>query len=145
TINFLDCSPQEFPLQRPFLVLAMLAAILASLRIAPSASVASAATPRLKNHAPAQLAQVRYILHGLSVRPPGKGARKGAVKMALFDRYGLQTSSNQKASIGFHDGTVLHINENTDAVLSGHVTHVNRGEVAEYLAPGTDHRVETDA
>jgi sugar lactone lactonase YvrE len=91
------------------------------------------------------LAQVRYIYRGLSVQPPHQGRHAGHTKDRLYDQYGLLTLQNQKASVGFSDGTVLQLNQNTNAILSSHLTHVNRGEVAEYLAPGTNHRVQTAA
>ena len=88
--------------------------------------------------------EVKFIDHGLTVTPPGKRHEAGKVKMSLYQRYDLTTQRGQKASIGFDDGTVIHFNQNTDAVLSNpHVTDVRRGEVAQYLAPGTDHQVQT--
>lgn len=63
--------------------------------------------------------------------------------MPLFQQYFLHTSSGQKASIGFHDGTVIQLNQDTDAVLANpHLTQVKKGEIAEYLAPGTNHQVQ---
>lgn len=90
------------------------------------------------------IAQVRYIYHGLGVQPPHRNMEQGKVKMPLFEQYFLRTGASEKASIGFDDGTTLHLNADTDAVLSSpHLTAVKRGQVAEYLAPGTSHRVET--
>lgn len=64
--------------------------------------------------------------------------------MPLFNLYRLQTAGRQQASVGFRDGSVLHINERTDAVLrSPHLTYVTSGEVYEIIKPGTDHRVQT--
>ncbi|HLJ67360.1 MAG TPA: SMP-30/gluconolactonase/LRE family protein [Chloroflexota bacterium] len=92
------------------------------------------------------LAKIRWIGHGIAVQPPGAHSRNGTVKMPLFNRYGLSTSPIERASIGFSDGTVLHINTNTDIILvNPHQTQLRRGEVAEYLAPGTHHAVSSDA
>jgi sugar lactone lactonase YvrE len=93
--------------------------------------------------AAARIAQVRFIYHGLGIQPPRKGVQRGKLHDPLFSRYALHTQVSQKASIGFHDGTVLHLNQETDAVIaSPHLTHVVHGEVAEYLAPGSDHTVQ---
>jgi hypothetical protein len=89
---------------------------------------------------------VSFIRHGLQVRPPGKSSHAGKVKMSLFQRYELHTGTSDQASIGFSDGTVMHMNAQTDAVLtSPHVTTVHGGEVDEDLAPGADHQVQTSA
>ena len=93
---------------------------------------------------PPRLARVHYIYRGLAVQPPQRSRARGRIGDPLFDRYFLQTTANQKASIRFQDGTFLHMNQQTDAVLrTPHLTVVERGEIAEYLAPGTDHRVQT--
>jgi len=64
--------------------------------------------------------------------------------MPLFDQYFLQTAGRQRASLRFRDGTVLHLNQRTDAVLrSPHLTYIRQGEVDEVLAQGTNHRVQT--
>ena len=115
--------------------------------LVPLASSTSSAQGRIgaaaAQRAP-ELAQVRYIYHGLSVQPPGQQSQRGKAKMPLFQQYALRTAQDEKASIGFHDGTVLHMNQRTDAVLaSPNVTRVMRGEVAEYLAPGTNHQIQT--
>jgi len=92
------------------------------------------------------LAQVRYVYRGLGVQPPRAARIAGKKNMHLFNQYLLQTASNEKASVRFHDGTTLQMNQTTDAVLQApNLTVVRRGEVAEYLAPGTDHRVQTSA
>jgi sugar lactone lactonase YvrE len=115
-------------------VIASLLASMATVRAAVSPAPASA------------VAQVRYIYRGLGVQPPHQGRRSGKMHDPLYNQYGLQTQSNQKASIGFTDGTVLHLNQDTDAILSSpHQTTVKSGEVAEYLAAGTNHRVQTPA
>jgi DNA-binding beta-propeller fold protein YncE/mannose-6-phosphate isomerase-like protein (cupin superfamily) len=103
----------------------------------PSTSLsAQAATPAM--------AQVRYIQHGLEVKPPGQQLQPGRINESLFQQYFLRTGAGQKASLRFVDGTTLHINVQTDLVLaSPHLTQVRRGEVAEYLKPGSDHRVQT--
>lgn len=90
------------------------------------------------------LAQVRAIRRGLSVQPPRRRAGRGRVKQRLFNRYALRTAARQKAEIGFKDGTVLHMNQRTDAVLqSPTVTLVRAGEVAQQVVPGSRHRVQT--
>lgn len=95
---------------------------------------------------PAPLATVNYIFNGLGVAPPRRAYHQGSRGDSLFDQYSLRTARAQKASLRFRDGTVLHINANTDAVLaSPTMTRVTRGEVAQYLKPGTDHRVVTAA
>jgi sugar lactone lactonase YvrE len=88
---------------------------------------------------------VRFIYHGLSVSPPKKKARQGKPKMPLYGRYFLRTKHTEKASIRFRDGTILHLNQDTDAVLHDpHVTVVKRGEVNQIdVRPGTNHRVQT--
>lgn len=90
------------------------------------------------------LAQVRFIWNGLGVQPPRKKMGKGKVKQQLDNQYLLRTQKSQKASIRFRDGTVLHLNQKTDALLrSPHVTFIKKGEVDEILAPGTNHTVQT--
>lgn len=91
-----------------------------------------------------RLASVQYIYHGLTVQPPKAHRRKGTTKMALYQRYPLQTAHRQRASIRFRDGTTLHLDQLTDAVLgSPHVTRVTRGRIDQIVEPGTDHRVRT--
>lgn len=92
------------------------------------------------------LAQVRYIDHGLTVQPPHARSVKGRVKMGLGNRYLLRTGKQQRASIGFRDTTVLHLNQRTDAILrSPHLTYVQHGEVDQLLVPGTNHKIQTAA
>lgn len=94
----------------------------------------------------AQLAQVKFIARGLTVQPPRGRAVKGKMNMLLFGHYGLQTGTGERASIEFRDGTILHMNERTDAVLSSpHVTFVKDGVVDEAVVPGSNHRVQTAA
>src|SRR6266496_2950320 len=66
---------------------------------------------------PVSLAQIRFIKGGVIVQPPKKKAGKGKVKQKLYNQYLLRTGPNQKSSICFKDGTVLHLNQRTDAVL----------------------------
>lgn len=95
---------------------------------------------------PAAIAHVSYIWHGLAVQPPHHATQQGKLKMSLYNQYFLHTGKSQRASLGFKDRTVVHMNQRTDAVLkSPKVTYVQRGEVNEILAPGTDHRVQTAA
>lgn len=90
------------------------------------------------------VAQVRYIYRGLTVQPPHRRAGHGKLKQNLYSRYVLRTQTRQKASLRFHDGTVLYMNQRTDAVLrSPNLTYVNRGQVDQILTPGTNHRVQT--
>jgi hypothetical protein len=93
-----------------------------------------------------QLGSVKFIRHGLHVQPPGSADRNGTLKMPLFQRYRLRTGAADQASIGFRDGTVLHMNSHTDAQLtSPTMTRVSSGEVDEVLVPGTSHSVQTNA
>jgi hypothetical protein len=92
------------------------------------------------------LGQVRFIRRGLTVQPPHQRAKKGKVKMPLYNAYFLQTKASQVASLGFADGTLLHMNQRTDIILRNpHLTYVKRGEVDQATIPGTDHRVQTAA
>jgi hypothetical protein len=107
---------------------------------------ARAQTPGRGDAKSTQLAKVWYIYHGLTVQPPHASRMQGKTKMALYAAYLLRTLKAEKASIQFKDKTTLHINERTDAVLrSPSLTYVAKGEVAEVLAPGANHRVQTDA
>jgi DNA-binding beta-propeller fold protein YncE len=90
-----------------------------------------------------RLGDVRWIYRGLAFWPPRETQHAARVHTPLFTNYALRTRSNEKASIRFVDGTALHINSNTDAVLTSHLTYVRNGEVAEYLQPGTQHHVQT--
>jgi hypothetical protein len=93
--------------------------------------------------APTLVAKVSYIWHGLTVRPPHKPRMKGKKKMPLYNQYSLETKRQQKASIRFKDGTTLHLNQQTDAVLrSPHLTYV-KGEAYQTIAPGSNHQVQT--
>ena len=97
---------------------------------------------RAKGH----LAQVRAIQQGLSVQPPHRKGVKGREKMPLDSQYSLQTKAQQRASLGFRDGTILHMNQFTSLVLqSPHLTRMKKGEVVETLAPGSNHQVQTAA
>lgn len=92
------------------------------------------------------LGKVRYILHGLGVQPPRKHTVKGKRNEPLYTRYVLDTKRHQKASVGFRDGTLLHLNQLTDAVLrSPSLTQVKSGEVEEQVVPGTSHQIRTAA
>jgi FecR protein len=94
----------------------------------------------------APLGNVRFIDHGLAVQPPKKKPQKGRLKMSLFANYGLHTAASQRASVAFRDGSLLHMNQRTDAVLrSPSLTYVAQGEVDQVVIPGTKHRVKTNA
>jgi uncharacterized membrane protein YsdA (DUF1294 family) len=105
---------------------------------------ASAASSHKSAWQQGQLGVVRYILHGLTVTPPLHKSMKGKVKLPLFNQYGIRTGAAQKASIAFHDGTLIHVNQHTDALLSSPtVTKLKNGEIQEVLKPGTKHEVQT--
>jgi hypothetical protein len=93
---------------------------------------------------PSPIGHVRYIYRGLTVTPPQKKSDRGKVKEAVYGRYALRTEKKQRASLSFRDGSLLHLNERTDAVLtSPSMTVVRAGEVDEVVTPGTDHVVRT--
>jgi DNA-binding beta-propeller fold protein YncE len=107
--------------------------------LAPLATRAVLAVPAAS---PPPLATVNYILNGLGVAPPQRAFHSGSKGESLFQQYALRTIHDEKASLRFRDGTALHLNANTDAVLaSPTTTRVTRGEVAQYLKPGTNHQL----
>lgn len=80
--------------------------------------------------APAAIAKVRVIIHRLTVTPPHRQGGTGRVKEPLRPRYELQTASIDRASLAFFDRAVLHMNHDTDLVLtSATLTTLSRGEV----------------
>jgi hypothetical protein len=90
------------------------------------------------------LAQVRFIHLGLKVAPPKRSYAKGHVRQKLAARYALRTLTRQKASVCFRDGSILDINQRTDAVLNDPAhTVVHRGEVDQQVMPGSNHTVRT--
>lgn len=92
----------------------------------------------------AAIATVRFIDGGLTVQPPRQRPERGKVSQPLYTAYFLQTRAGQRASLGFTDGTRLHINQRTDLVLRSPLhTVVRRGEVSEVDTPGSRHTVET--
>jgi ferric-dicitrate binding protein FerR (iron transport regulator) len=98
--------------------------------------------PRSKATSP--LAVVRAIHGGLGVAAPKHGLGKGAIHENLFSNYLLRTAARQLASIAFHDGSVLHLNQKTDATLvSPSSTHIKNGELDEIIRPGSSHKVTT--
>jgi hypothetical protein len=106
--------------------------------------VANAASVHKSGWQHGQLGVVRYILHGLTVTPPKGKSMKGKVKLPLFNQYGVHTGASQKASIGFQDGTLIHLNQHTDALLaSPTTTRLQDGEIQEVLTPGTNHQIQT--
>lgn len=93
-----------------------------------------------------QLGKVRTIQHGLAVQPPHKKSHRARVSAPLFNQFALHTRARERAAIQFIDGTVLNINERTDAVLRDpRVTVVRRGEVCFIHRPGSTHTVQTAA
>jgi hypothetical protein len=89
---------------------------------------------------------VQYIYRGLLLQAPQSTARPARLHDPLYVLDSLETGANQKAGLRFTDGTVLLLNQRTIATLQSPArTSVGRGEVAEYLVPGSDHRVETTA
>ena len=120
------------------------AVMVASLVCALVPPAAHAATPRHTAGRPSVLAEVRFIHLGLTVQPPKSPPQAGRVQQALYQEYALRTDKQQRASIGFVDRSVLHLNQLTDAVLrSPSLTYVDHGEVSQVLEPGTQHRVQT--
>jgi len=108
------------------------------------------AVPRITNASGAttssNIAQVRFILHGLAVQPPHKKVARAKVKDPLFNQYTLMTKVKQKASVNFKDGSILNLNQLTNAVLrSPALTQVKSGEVEQQVVPGTNHSVQTSA
>jgi hypothetical protein len=90
------------------------------------------------------LAKVRAIKRGLQVAPPSRQYSKGKVKESLASKYAVRTGKKQLASLGFFDGSILHINQLTDAVLrSPSVTTLKRGEVDQITEPGSNHKIST--
>jgi hypothetical protein len=94
--------------------------------------------------ASSSLGSVRFIQRGLAVQPPHHRASKGRVRQPLFSLYALNTKVLQRASIAFADGSLMHMDQETDAVLrSPSITQVKKGQVAEVVTPGTTHQVQT--
>ncbi len=92
------------------------------------------------------LGQVRYIDRGLSVQPPRQHAGKGKLKQSVYSAYLLSTQKQQKASVGFRDGTVLNLNQLTDALVQSLAsTRLSHGEVEQMVKPGSAHRIVTPA
>ena len=103
----------------------------------------SAARARVADRSVA-IAQVRWIHRGLTIQPPHGRPARGKIKQPLYSADSLRTGASQRASISFRDGTMLHLNQRTDAVLrSPHLTYVQKGEADEVLAPGTNHQIQT--
>ena len=89
------------------------------------------------------LFQVRFIRHGLSVQSPHHKASHAKVKQKLYSAYHLATTRSQLASLSFRDGSILHMNQNTDLTLrTSHVTNVKQGEV-DVIDNGGHHQVVT--
>ncbi len=135
---------QRLPRRGIYLVSASVIALAGSLSASAGHNVASAATAKKTVWKHGQVGVVRYILHGLTVTPPKAKSMKGKVKLPLFNQYGVRTGTAQKASIAFHDGTLIHFNQHTDALLaSPTVTTLKSGEIQEVLKPGTNHQIQT--
>src|SRR5947209_4717389 len=89
------------------------------------------------------LGSVRFIRHGLSVQSPHHKASHAKVKQKLYSAYHLATTRSQLASLSFRDGSILHMNQNTDLTLrTSHVTNVKQGEV-DVIDNGGHHQVVT--
>jgi hypothetical protein len=103
-----------------------------------------AAKKKTTSTTPKNIAAVRDIYRGLTVTPPNRSGQKGKKKMKLYALYGLGTGKGQKASIGFIEGTVMQMNQFTEATLtSPHVTTLKQGEVREIVKPGSNHQIQT--
>ena len=100
----------------------------------------------MRQHGIVRRHRSRYILRGLTVQPPHRKEGKGKLQQSLYAAYTLQTLRRQKASFGFLDGTLLHMNQLTYAVLASvRVVQVKSGEIQQLVTPGTDHRIQTAA
>ncbi len=120
-------------------VIAAMASLLVAL--VPRTTSANQVTARVK-----PLGQVRYIHRGLSVQPPRQHAGKGKLKQSVYSAYLLSTQKQQKASVGFRDGTVLNLNQLTDALVQSLAsTRLSHGEVEQMVKPGSAHRIVTPA
>lgn len=83
------------------------------------------------------LGSVKFIHLGLTVLPPHQSASRGRLNEQLFAAYGLRTQVSQRATVGFADGSALHMNQRTDIVLrSARSIFVNKGEIAAFMQPG---------
>jgi uncharacterized protein YkwD len=123
-------------------ILVALLVVVTALCVAPGVQTSARSIER--GSAPRPLGTVRAIIHGLTVTPPGRQAGHGAVKESVFSRYALRTGAGQLASVGFADGTVLHMNQLTDAELTSPTsTHVTSGQVEQIVRPGSTHTVTT--
>jgi hypothetical protein len=92
----------------------------------------------------APLGEIRRIVHHLGVTPPTLKESSGRVQELMYTQYGLQTRRLELGSLGFKDGTLLYINQNTSLILSSpSLTQVKTGEVGQTLVPGTNHTVQT--
>jgi hypothetical protein len=92
----------------------------------------------------AAVATVRAIKRTLLVAPAKQKYAKGKVKQRLVRNEAVRTGTADLASLGFTDGTILHINQDTDAVLtSPSQTKVAHGEVDQIVQPGTTHTITT--
>jgi len=90
------------------------------------------------------LGQVKKIVRGLGVAAQKDKLRTGHVHQSLFPRYALRTLKKQEAGIQFLDGTMLYLDQNTDAVLSSpSKTTVKRGITEQKIEPGTNHSITT--
>jgi uncharacterized protein YkwD len=134
-----------FDLSRTFgRVLATFLVVVTALCVVPEGQTSARSVER--GNSPRPLGTVRAIVHGLTVTPPGRQAGDGSVKESVFSRYALHTGARQLASVGFSDGTVLHMNQLTDAELtSPSSTRVRSGQVEQLVRPGTTHTVMTSS
>lgn len=128
-----------------FLILLGIVALISGLTM-PSGSVTASPAFEPSPVRSKDIAQVRYIRNGLSEQPPRQPRHKGRVKDRLYTGYRLGTGASQRASLGFIDRSMLHINQRTELVLrSPHLTQVKKGEIYEVISPGTKHTIQTAA
>ena len=121
--------------------------LLLGLALVPLPRAAESASPhRVVSPKTQVVGRVHAIKRGLTVQPPHRPPGRGKVRQSLYNQYGLHTKRQEKASVAFRDGTLLHMNQLTDVVLrSSSMTYVSRGEVDQISIPGSNHRVQTAA
>lgn len=92
------------------------------------------------------LGDVKVIIRGLGVKPPARPLREGKVRDPLYDAYFLRTRAREKARLQFGDGTILNVNQNTDATLRDpHHVMIAQGEIDQVDKKGSVHLIQTNA